>query len=212
VVDPGVGSQRRGLIVETGSYLFVAPDNGVLSLVFPRDPVRRIVSIEAEHYFRQPVSATFHGRDVFGPVAGLLAKGLEVTAFGPEIQQIARLDLPLAEKKGDSRLRGVVLHIDRFGNVITSLGPEHLSADFGSRARPVSFRVKNQVVSSHVRYYSEGPPEGLFSLLGSSGYYELAAWKQSAAAILDVEAGIPVEMEVSCDEADLNQLKRSDVL
>ena len=113
VVDPGVGGTRRPIIVETDDYVFVAPDNGVLSLVEMREPKFTVRHVTAERYFLQPVSRTFHGRDVFSPVAGWLSKGVTPAEFGPEISDYARLALPTVERIGENSLRGVVLKVDK---------------------------------------------------------------------------------------------------
>ena len=105
VVDPGVGSERRPLVVETENYIFVAPDNGVLSLVEAREQKFSVRHITAERYFLQPVSRTFHGRDVFAAVAGWLSKGIAPADFGPEVSDYVRLAVPQVERVGDNSLR-----------------------------------------------------------------------------------------------------------
>src|SRR5271167_3643001 len=132
VVDPGVGSRRRPIIVETDDYVFVAPDNGVLSLVEAREPKFSVRHITAERYFLHPVSQTFHGRDVFAPVAGWLSKGVAPSDFGPEISDYARIALPQVEHVAANSLRGVVIRVDKFGNLITNLTEQHVPALFGN--------------------------------------------------------------------------------
>lgn len=196
VVDPGVGSQRRGIIVVTDNYCFVGPDNGAFSLIYNREHVSRVISIEAEHYYRRPVSATFHGRDIFGPVVGWMARGIEVGNFGPEVVDYVRLSLPPSRKVGDHQIEGWVLHVDKFGNIITSLSPEEVRMCLGAERRPSRFLIDSQEISRHCRYYSEAGPEELFSLVGSSGYYEIAAQKKSAARLLNVKRGAKIQLEV----------------
>jgi S-adenosylmethionine hydrolase len=135
VVDPGVGSQRRPIIAETKDYIFVAPDNGVLSLVEAREPKFIVRHITAERYFLQPVSQTFHGRDIFAPVAGWLSKGVAPSEFGPEISDYVRLPLPQVERIGQNSLRGVVLKVDKFGNLITNIGELDAPVLFGVMSR-----------------------------------------------------------------------------
>ena len=130
VVDPGVGGTRRPIIVETDDYVFVAPDNGVLSLVEMREPKFTVRHVTAERYFLQPVSQTFHGRDVFSPVAGWLSKGVAPAEFGPEISDYVRLALPAVERVGENSLRGVVLKVDKFGNLITNISEQEAPALF----------------------------------------------------------------------------------
>ncbi|HSR54462.1 MAG TPA: SAM-dependent chlorinase/fluorinase [Acidobacteriota bacterium] len=196
VVDPGVGSSRRALIVSTEKYYFVGPDNGVLSLIYQREEINRVISIEAGHYFREPVSPTFHGRDVFGPVAGSLAHGIQIDKFGPEVDDYKRLSLPSPRKSADSQVEGIVLHIDKFGNVITNLSPEGVSKLVGREARPAAFQLGESTISRHCRYYSEAQPREIISLVGSSGYYELAALKQPAARLLNAKRGAKVALRV----------------
>ncbi len=191
VVDPGVGSTRRALVATSERYQFVAPDNGVLSLVCLREPVTRVVSVEADHYFRQPVCPTFHGRDVFAPVAGSLAKGIDPGKFGPEVDDFRRLGLPPPTELEDGGLEGFVLHIDKFGNVITSLTPD----DFARRGVDLSsvrLVCGDHTVSRFAHYYAEGEGEELFFLLGSAGHLEIAALKRPASRILAVRRGAKV--------------------
>src|SRR6266567_4688587 len=116
VVDPGVGGQRRPILATIGEHLFVAPDNGILSLVYEREERITVRHITSEHYFRHPVSNTFHGRDVFASVAGYMTKGVEITKFGDEIKDYVRFAAPRPKSSGPNSWKGVVLKIDKFGN------------------------------------------------------------------------------------------------
>ncbi|HSR68989.1 MAG TPA: SAM-dependent chlorinase/fluorinase [Acidobacteriota bacterium] len=196
VVDPGVGSSRRALVVSTENCYFVGPDNGVLSLIYQREEVNRVVSIESEHYFRQPVSPTFHGRDIFGPVAGSLAHGIQIDKFGPEVDDYKRLSLPGARKVSDDEVEGIVLHIDKFGNVITNLRPQEVSRLVERQTSPAAFHLGEAEIRRHCRYYSEAQPNEVVSLVGSSGYFELAALKQPAARLLGAKRGSKVRLKV----------------
>src|SRR3989475_5682682 len=120
VVDPGVGSTRRGIAADTGDYRFVAPDNGVLSLVFDQVAPKRVVELSDRRYARPTISRTFEGRDRFAPAAAWLAKGIELTALGRPAGAIQRLDLPQPEVDTD-HITGQVLRVDRFGNLITNI-------------------------------------------------------------------------------------------
>src|SRR5690606_13548363 len=195
VVDPGVGSPRRALIASTEKQLFVAPDNGVLSLVYDRLGVERVVSVEASHYFREPVSPTFHGRDIFGPVAGWLARGIQIDKFGPEISDYIRLALPPVEKKED-RLQGFVLHIDKFGNIVTSLSPSDLQSAFGPERHPTAVVINGYSATHKADFYAQASEGDLFFLLGSAGYFEISAFKQSAARRIEARRGMKVELLV----------------
>ena len=135
VVDPGVGSERRPILAETENYVFVAPDNGVLSMIEAREPKFTVRHITSERYFLEPVSQTFHGRDVFAAVAGWLSKGVEPADFGPEITDHIRLPLPAVERIGDNSLRGMVLKVDKFGNLITNIGEQEAPELFAAAYR-----------------------------------------------------------------------------
>src|SRR5437660_4395103 len=120
VVDPGVGSARRGIAADTGDYKFVAPDNGVLSVVFDEHPPKKIVELTERKYARPSVSRTFEGRDRFAPAAAWLAKGIEISALGRAAGAIHRVEIP-QPASGPDRLTGEVLRVDRFGNLITNI-------------------------------------------------------------------------------------------
>src|SRR3954469_15522851 len=120
VVDPGVGSSRRGIAVEAGDYRFVAPDNGVLTAALHDVPPKRIVELTERRYARPTVSRTFEGRDRFAPAAAWMAKGTQLPALGRPVTDIQKLDIPLPASNGDS-VSGVVLRVDRFGNLVTNI-------------------------------------------------------------------------------------------
>src|SRR5271166_5173478 len=194
VVDPGVGSGRRPIIVETDDYVFVAPDNGVLSLVEAREPKFSVRHITAERYFLQPVSQTFHGRDIFAPVAGWLSKGVAPAEFGPEISDYVRLPLRKVEHVGANSLRGVVLKVDKFGNLITNISEQNAPALFASPPPRFSLLIARQTIMRVCRSYADGGKDELFLIVGSSGYLEIAASKASAAEKLGTGAGTQVEV------------------
>lgn len=194
VVDPGVGSDRKAVLVVTDNYYFIGPDNGVLSLVYEREEVNRVISIEAEHYFRRPVSSTFHARDIFGPVAGCLARGIQAEKFGPEIEDFARLVLPSPKQVSENQVEGLVLHIDKFGNLITNISPAEAAKLLGREARPAEFQLGDHKVSNHVEFYAQAPKGQAVSLVGSSGFYEIAALKSPAARLLNVRRGAKVRL------------------
>lgn len=124
VVDPGVGTARRPIIASSDGYHFVAPDNGVLSLVYAREERIHVRHITSDHYFLQPISNTFHARDVFSPVAAYLAKQVDSHKFGDEIEDFVKFSAPKPKAVNDNQMRGVVLKVDRFGNLITNITPQ----------------------------------------------------------------------------------------
>ena len=192
VVDPGVGSSRRPIIVETENYIFVAPDNGVLSLVEAREPKFVVRHVTAERYFLQPVSQTFHGRDVFSAVAGWLSKGVAPEEFGQEIWDYVRNPAPQVEKVGEGSLRGVVMKVDKFGNLITNIGELDAPNLFSGNAAPVNILVSGQTVTRVCRSYADAGEDEIFGIVGSSGYLEIATRQSSAAEKLGADVGTPV--------------------
>ncbi len=139
IVDPGVGTTRRPVILTGDRHLFVAPDNGVLSLIYDREERISVRHVTAEHYFLQPRSNTFHARDIFSPVAAYLAKGVEPDRFGEEITDYVRFGAPRPKPVDERTLRGVVLKVDRFGNLITNITPQDAPQLFG--ATPPAFKI-----------------------------------------------------------------------
>jgi S-adenosylmethionine hydrolase len=192
VVDPGVGTARRPILVTSDRHHFVAPDNGVLSMVYAREERLHIRHVTAEHYSLQPVSNTFHARDVFSPVAAWLTKGVDPEKFGDEISDFVRFNAPKPKAMDANTLRGVVLKIDRFGNLITNITPQDAPALFASAPPQFKIRVgKHEVTEIHSNY-SEGAPGEVFGILGSMGYLEIAADRGSAAKIIGSGKGSEV--------------------
>jgi len=192
VVDPDVGSARRPIVVETEDYVFVAPDNGVLSLVEAREPKFSVRHITAKRYFLQPVSQTFHGRDIFAPVAGWLSKGVAPAEFGPQISDYVRLPLPAVECIGENSLRGAVLKVDKFGNLVTNIGEQDAPSLFAALPARFSLLIAGQTITRVCRSYAEGGEDAFFAIVGSSGYVEVAARQTSAAEKLGAGVGTPV--------------------
>jgi len=201
VVDPGVGTERRAIILRTPQADFVAPDNGVLSYIvrqFHDGPVNagrhqielapelEAVAITRPQFWRSPVSPTFHGRDIFAPVAAWLSLGSPLTDFGEPVTSLAVLPLLLPYKASAGTLVGHILHIDNFGNLITSIKSDDLPE------QPITIEVGSQLISGLSRTYAEG--KGLLALIGSSGYLEVALEGGSASAFLGVEVGGEVKI------------------
>ncbi len=195
VVDPGVGTARRPLILAGERHYFVAPDNGVLSLVCDREERISVRHVTAEHYFLQQRSNTFHGRDVFSPVAAYLAKGVEPERFGTEITDFVRFAAPRPKPVDQRTLRGVVLKVDRFGNLITNITPKDAPQLFA--ANPPGFRIAIGAKGPATRIcgnYAEGAPGEVFGILGSMGFLEIAANRGSAYQLLGAGKGSEVNV------------------
>ena len=203
VVDPGVGTERRAIILRTPQADFVAPDNGVLSYIVRQfltetvdvghrqvelAPELEAVAISNPEFWRSPVSPTFHGRDIFAPVAARLSLGSPLTDFGELLTSLTMLPLMLPYKASADTLVGHILHIDNFGNLITSIKSDDLPE------QPITIEVGRQLVSGLSRTYGKG--KGLLALIGSSGYLEVAFEGGSASDFLGVEVGGEVKIRV----------------
>lgn len=203
VVDPGVGTERRAIILRTPRFDFVAPDNGVLSGViepFLKERLRpaqgqtalppelEAVSITRPEFWRSPVSPTFHGRDIFAPVAARLSLGASPEEFGEVIRSITLLPEHRPYQESAGTLVGRIVHIDHFGNLITNFKREDLPEE------PFAVEVSNRFISGLSRTYGEG--EGLLALIGSSGYLEIAVKGGSARDFLGAAVGDDVKIKL----------------
>jgi S-adenosyl-L-methionine hydrolase (adenosine-forming) len=192
VVDPGVGSARRGIAVDVGEWRFVAPDNGVLTGVFEETAPKKVVELTERRYARPTVSRTFEGRDRFAPAAAWLSKGVHLSALGRAITDVHTIDLPKPQLDG-AVLTGVVVRFDRFGNVITNLDRkscERLTEGVGVLQLTVGGHTINRIVST----YTEIGPDEIAGLFGGTDHLELAMRAASAAERLTVGLGDPVEL------------------
>jgi S-adenosylmethionine hydrolase len=189
VVDPGVGSARRPILLESGGQYFVAPDNGVLAMVYGEKNKVRLIS--NEKLFRHPVSRTFHGRDIFAPVAAHLAAGLPPAQVGKLIDNALRPGFQKPQRTGKRTWTGRILKIDRFGNIVTNFHTD----DFADLERQnFAMRLGPREIGVLVRNYTESSPGELFLIVGSSGYLEVSMNQGSAAKLIGCEAGAPAEL------------------
>jgi S-adenosylmethionine hydrolase len=191
VVDPGVGSDRRPILIECAKQLFVGPDNGIFSWVCEREKQFRAFHLTNQQFFADPVSKTFHGRDIFAPVAASLSNGVAPKEFGPMIDDLIQLETLKPGRVDNGVTEASIIHIDRFGNCITNLTPD----DFDEGGLSVAgLSVNGREVSSERDFFADGganKPE-LFYVFGSTGFLEIAAQNYSAATILGVQPGQPV--------------------
>src|SRR5262249_31624039 len=194
VVDPGVGSARRPIIASSERYNFVAPDNGVLSLMYAREERLSVRHINAEHYFLQPLSNTFHARDIFAPVAAYLAKGVDQEKFGPEITDFVRFNAPKPKPVDGKTLRGIVLKVDRFGNLVTNISPQDAPSLFQIPGPAFKLVVGKREVTMFKTSYADGAPNEVFAILGSMGYLEIAANRAAAAQLVGAGKGAEVNL------------------
>ncbi len=192
VVDPGVGSRRRAVAAEAGDYRFVAPDNGLLTLVFREAPPRRVVELTERRYARPTVSRTFEGRDRFAPAAAWLAKGTELTALGRPMADYVLLDVPVPHEEEDGRLRGSILRADHFGNLITNL--DRATIERFTRSGTLEIHAGGRTIRGLVSTYAAIAPGEICALYGSTDHLELAANGASAASLLGLAPGGQVDI------------------
>jgi len=186
VVDPGVGTARKPMVATTSGHYFVAPDNGLLSYVMEGRDDFAAYEITAEHYFRKPVSNTFHGRDIFAPIAAWISRGIPLEQIGARIQDPVCLKLPVVKKVREGVLQGAILMIDQFGNAVTNLKPDDLPPK-----SKIILTGQREVVSFR-NTFGDGTPGEAFVVPGSCGYLEICVRNGSAAATLDLKPGSPI--------------------
>jgi S-adenosylmethionine hydrolase len=197
VVDPTVGSSRRLLIVATENYYFIAPDNGVLTLIYEAEPVSTVVPITAEHFSLPNVSKTFHARDIMAPAAAWLSKGIDILNFGDPVEDYFKLALPKAKFGGNGVLKGSVIHVDRFGNLITNISrDEYEEARAQAPGSVFKVTVGKQEIDGLREYYSETPKGSLNALFGSANFLEIAQTQGSAAKTLGLARGAEVSIQL----------------
>ncbi len=190
VVDPGVGSARRPVLVEAAGQYFLGPDNGVFTLLLAREKYK-VRHLANEAYRLHPVSATFHGRDVFAPAAAHLAAGIAPARFGKLVQDPWIMSGLEPVRTGKRFWNGMVLKVDRFGNLITNFRLDEFPAML---TRPFELLAGVERLSRLAKTFSEGQPGELLVIPGSAGYFEVAANQASAARRLGIRAGSPIEL------------------
>jgi len=194
VVDPGVGTNRRLLLIETSNHYWIAPDNGLFSQVIAQHPIRQVIELNKPDYWAHQVSKTFHGRDIMAPVAAHLSRGVAIEEFGTATNTPISRDLP-ATKVGKNCLHGQVIHIDSFGNLITNIR----RADWDAQQIPdhCEATCEEHRVCGLLNTYSEAPPQSLIMLFGSSGFLELSLVNGNAAKQLSIPAKAAVQLNWS---------------
>jgi len=191
VVDPGVGGSRRPILLVTRDYFFVGPDNGLFTLVAHRDKIKQVVVLTNKKYFLPKVSRTFHGRDLFAPVAAYLSLGIRPKAFGYEISSMKEIGFqkPVAR---EGRLLGEILHIDAFGNVVSNIDEVRLFRFV--QGRPFVIRAGKKSIHGLKEGYWEGKKGEPIALLGSGGFLEISVRDGDAQKILKVRKGDKIEI------------------
>ena len=191
VVDPGVGSQRRPIIIRSRNYFFVGPDNGVLEPAACADGIRKIVAIENKKYFLKTVSDTFHGRDIFAPVAAYLSKGKRPDVFGRSLDSVKQSGIPLS-KVSKGILKGEVVYIDRFGNLVTNID-EALFKRF-RRNKKFKIKIKDTKIDSLAGSYQAAGTGEPLAIFGSFGLLEISVNRGSAEKHFRARKGLSVEV------------------
>jgi len=192
VVDPGVGSNRNAIIVKNAQHIFIGPDNGIFSPTLKETGVEEIYTITNDHYFLSPVSHTFHGRDIFAPVAAHVAKGVALKEFGKKRDDYMSLEIPRAELKDEEKkLYGEIIAIDRFGNLITNVEDDFVV----DQSEHIHVHIKDQMIPGLSLSYADRSEGALLALVGSKGYLEISVNHGSAKRDLKAEVGDPVVVE-----------------
>jgi S-adenosyl-L-methionine hydrolase (adenosine-forming) len=174
VVDPGVGSSRRPIIVSANDQFFVGPDNGLFTFIYEREPSHQAFHVTAEKYFRPKVSTTFHGRDIFAPVAGALSNGVKPNKLGSVIDDAVRLNYSRQPE---------IIHIDHFGNCVTNISREAFEGKIAS------LKINGKTIRSFRNFYGEESGRDIFAIWGSAGFLEISVNGGSAAKRLQAKRG-----------------------
>lgn len=201
VVDPGVGTERAAIALATGGHIFVAPDNGVLSVLLTEKKPEMLVRIKNSRYFLTPVSRTFHGRDIFAPVAAHLARGVALTRLGPALapQAVVSLGIAAPAVSPEGRLCGQVVSVDRFGNLITNIRADILARFCPPRLQTgVRITIRGIRIQGISACYADAPPGTPLAIFGSRGCLEVAVNRGSARA--DLGAGRGDRVSIRCPD------------
>lgn len=182
VVDPGVGSARRAILVETPNYFFIAPDNGLLSFVYDEAEKFRVFELTNKNFLAEKISTTFHGRDIFAPVAAHLSKGVQPSEFGREIADFIRFDETKPQKISENIIQAEIIHADRFGNLITNLKSADLSENF-------VIKINDCEIKNHRKFFAEAEKDEIFSIVGSADRLEIVEFCGSAEQKLNAKIG-----------------------
>lgn len=183
VVDPGVGSARRAIAAVSNGYTIIGPDNGIFSLVLGGDA--KIVSVENDRFFRKPVSSTFHGRDIFASVAAYLSLGSAIEELGPVVEDVVMLPDIYSHRTSETVIKGRVIHIDHFGNIVTNITAEEAGSG-------IKLEIAGRSITDRREFYAGAEPGRLFYITGSACFIEVSVTGSSAASQLGVKIGTPV--------------------
>jgi S-adenosylmethionine hydrolase len=193
IVDPGVGSERLAIIVDAGGYIFVGPDNGIFSFVYARESKARVYQITAQNIMRRSLSATFHGRDLFGPVAGFLSRGMALEDLGREVEHYTKIEIPQPkEMQEPGAIEGHIIHIDRFGNCITNFTDRELAFNRDSEQLAVMTIGGLKIDQFCTHFEQSSGKDALMAYPGSAGYWEIALFHGRASDLIGAKVGMKV--------------------
>ncbi len=196
VVDPGVGSLRRPLLVTAGLHYFIGPDNGLFSRVYETAEDLSVLHVTSDHYFLSHERSTFDGRDVFAPVAGWLSKGIQITKFGDPIDDYVTLPTAVPLMKKEGTIEGVVLYVDHFGNLITNVSGKEIRTLGESRpGKELKVRARGTDIP-FTEFYSQAADDGMHCVINSFGYLEIFVHNGNASSIYKMKAGEKVEVSL----------------
>jgi hypothetical protein len=193
IVDPGVGSNRRPIAIQTGDYFFVGPDNGLFWPILPRNDKIKMVHLLEKKYHHPLISPTFHGREIFAPVAAHLSRGLQLEALGPRIKDPVKLDLPQPYEQ-NGFLYGQIMRIDHFGNLLTNIQKEKLHVFLQDKTP--CLELGRLVLTQVHSVYADAEPGEALALVDSSGYLEIAVNRGRAADLFGIKPGDILKLSV----------------
>jgi S-adenosylmethionine hydrolase len=193
VVDPGVGGTRKPILLVTQNYYFIGPDNGLFTFVAQREKFKQVVVLGKQKYFLPKISMTFHGRDIFAPVAAHLSLGIKPIAFGYEINSLEKIKFQKAIIR-EGKLLGEIFHVDTFGNLVSNIDKEKLFRFI--KGRPFAIRAGRIIIHSLKKGYGEGKKDEKIALIGSNGFLEISVREGNAQKILGVKRGDNIEIKL----------------
>lgn len=189
VTDPGVGSMRRPILIATEDYYFVGPDNGVFSIIYDEVERFEVIHLTAEHYFLPDRSMTFHGRDIFAPVAAWLSKGIAIANFGEPVTDYSKINIPRPSMPAKNVIEGEIIYIDHFGNAISNIRYSDLAPFLeGNDRKALKIVMKGRQIEMK-DYYAQAEDRGLYALLNSMNYLELFVYRGDASKEHNIRVG-----------------------
>ncbi len=190
VVDPGVGSKRKAVLIQTERFYLIGPDNGIFGLILRKDKVIKAIELKNSRYFLGWNSPTFQGRDIFAPVAAYLSLGIKTEEFGTKLKNIQELDLPRI-KKSKARIIGQIIHIDKFGNLVSNVTAQDLGQVDGFK-----MRIKGHTIPALSRTFAEVKRGELLAYIGSSDFLEIGLREGNARSKLKAKVGDKIEISL----------------